>query len=83
MLSSHFSRAVTERFKHAEDLAREMPLDVYTAVVCVSGDGTVHEVRDRFWGSGRIIDHAINAGDTHIVNGTAQHCLSTLKSYHT
>ena len=40
---------VTERSKHASDIAKNLPLDVgYDALVLLSGDGLIHEVFNGF-----------------------------------
>lgn len=39
---------MTTHSKHAQELARAMPLDKYDAVVTMSGDGLVHEVLNGF-----------------------------------
>lgn len=39
---------VTTHPKHAIEVAKELPLDKYDAVVAMSGDGLVHEVLNGF-----------------------------------
>lgn len=38
----------TERQGHAVDIARELAIDAYDAIVTVSGDGVIHEVLNGF-----------------------------------
>ena len=40
--------AVTERVNHAKEIARELDVTLYDALVCASGDGLVHEVINGF-----------------------------------
>lgn len=35
---------ITQRRGHAKDIVKSMELDQFNTIVCVGGDGTVHEV---------------------------------------
>lgn len=39
---------VTERGRHAQDIAQTLPLDQYDAIVVLSGDGIVYELLNGF-----------------------------------
>jgi sphingosine kinase len=40
--------AETSHSGHAREIARELPLDAFDAVLCLSGDGLLHEVVNGF-----------------------------------
>lgn len=44
---SHFITLDTDHSKHAQEIAKELPLD-YDAVVILSGDGLAHEIFNGF-----------------------------------
>lgn len=39
---------VTTHFKHAWEIARDLPLGKYDAIAAVSGDGLIHEILNGF-----------------------------------